>query len=117
MIEKFYFNNDKMDMNGKICIDSLSQFETLFYKNLNFSVKKRFKITDNNPIWLLTRSDIKKTSINYTLLSPVNKIYQLNKVDDIIKSKDPFMINLSSTKFMIAYQIEDGKFQMKIVEW
>ena len=117
MIEKYYFNNDKMDMNGKICIDSLSQFETLFYKNLNFPVKKQFKIVDDNSIWLLSRSDLKKNVINYKTLNPVNKIYQLNKVDDILKSKEPLLINLSSSQFIIATQEELGKYQIKLVEW
>lgn len=117
MIEKYYFNNDKMDMNGKICVDSLSQFETLFYKNLNFPVKKQFKIVDDNSIWLLSRSDLKKNVINYTTLNPVNKIYQLNKVDDILKSKEPLLINLSSSQFIIATQEELGKYQIKLVEW
>jgi hypothetical protein len=117
MIEKYYFNNDKMDMNGKICVDSLSQFETLFYKNLNFPVKKQFKIVDDNSIWLLSRSDLKKNVINYTTLNPVNKIYQLNKVDDILKSKEPLLIKLSSSQFIIATQEELGKYQLKLVEW
>ena len=102
---------------GKICIDSLSQFETLFYKGLNFSVKKQFKYLDSNPYWLLTKSDIKKNIINYTILNPVNKIYQLNKVDDLLKSKDPSLINVSSTQFLISSQEEDGKFQLKVIEW
>lgn len=117
MIEKYYFNNDKMDMNGKLCIDSLSQFETLFYKNLNFPIKKQFKIADDNSIWLLTRSDVKKNSINYTTLNPVNKIYQLNKVDDVVKSKDPLLITLTSSQFIIATQEELGKYQIKLLEW
>jgi hypothetical protein len=117
MIEKYYFNNDKMDMNGKLCIDSLSQFETLFYKNLNFPIKKQFKIVDDNSIWLLSRSDLKKNVINYTTLNPVNNIYQLNKVDDILKSKEPLLINLSSTQFIIATQEELGKYQIKLTEW
>lgn len=117
MIEKYYFNNDKMDMNGKICIDSLSQFETLFYKNLNFPIKKQFKIVDDNSIWLLSRSDVKKNSINYTTLNPVNKIYQLNKVDDVVKSKDPLLIRLSSSQFIIATQEDLGKYQIKLFEW
>ncbi len=116
-IEKYYFNTDKMDMNGKLCVDSLVQFETIFYKGLNFPIKKYFKTVDNSPVWLLTRSDIKKNSINYTVLSPVNKIYQLTVVDDILKSKDPSIIILSPTQFILSSQEEYGKFQLKLVAW
>lgn len=117
MIEKYYFNTDKLDMNGKLCIDSLSQFETLFYKSINFPVKKQFKMLDGNPNWVLTRSDFKKNTINYTVLSPVNKIYQLTKVDDILKSKDPSIITLSETQFILSSQEEDSEFLLKLVAW
>ena len=117
MIEKYYFNTDKMDMNGKLCIDSLSQFETFFYKNLNFPIKKQFKLSDSNPQWLLTRSDLKKNNINYTVLSPVNKIYQLTKADEILKSKDPAIITFSKTQFLLISQEEESKFQLKLIAW
>ena len=117
MIEKYYFNTDKMDMNGKICIDSLIQFETLFYKSPNFPLKQQYKMVDNNPNYFLSRSDLKKNSINYTVLSPVNKIYQLTKIDEILKSKSPSLINLSSTQFLISSQEEDAKFQINLFGW
>ncbi|MDO9001292.1 MAG: hypothetical protein Q7W45_16120 [Bacteroidota bacterium] len=117
LIEKYYFNNDKLDMNGKLCIDSLSQFETLFYKRLTLPVKIQFKIHDDNANWLLTRSDIKKNSINYTILRPENKIYQLAKIDEILKQKDPCFIPINSNLFLIATQEEGNKFQLKITEW
>jgi hypothetical protein len=54
LIEKFYVTPDKLDMNGKLQIDTLNQFEKLFYKQLNFPVKQDFKIgSDNNSIWVL----------------------------------------------------------------
>lgn len=117
MIEKYYFSTDKMDMTGKICIDSISQFESLFYKKLNFPVKIQFKIQDNNSMWLLSRSDLKRNLINHTILSPVNKIYQLKTIEDILKSKDPSIINITPSLFLISSQEEEGKFQIKIINW
>ncbi|MBL7911936.1 MAG: hypothetical protein JNJ41_12835 [Bacteroidia bacterium] len=117
MIEKYYFNTDKMDMNGKICIDSISQFETFFYKATNFPVKKQFKTVDNNAVWLLSRSDIKKNSINYTVLGLVNKIYQLITLDEILKAKNPLMITLNHAQFALSSQEEEGKFQLKLITW
>ncbi len=117
MIEKYYFTTDKIDMNGKICIDSLLQFETFFYKRSNFNVKKQFKQGDAGNTWLLTRSDLKKNSIDYTVLGPVNKLYQLTKQDEILKAKAPSMIILSKTQFLISSQQEDGKFQLKVFNW
>lgn len=117
MIEKYYFNTDKMDMNGKICIDSVKQFETFFYKTSNFQVKKQFADTENGLRWLLTRSDIKKKSINYSTLGPVNKLYQLTTLDDIVKSKDPSIYVLSNSQAIICSQEEENKFQLKLIIW
>jgi len=117
MIEKYYFNTDKMDMNGKICIDSLGHFETIFYKNSNFSVKKQFIQAENGPRWLLTRSDIKKKSINYSVLAPTGKIYQLTTIEDILKSKDPAIALLPNSQAIISSQEEEGRFQLKLIIW
>ncbi len=117
MIEKYYFTTDKMDMNGKICIDSLSQFETFFYKTSNFVVKKQFVNTDNGQRWLLTRSDLKKKSINYSTLGPVNKLYQLTTIDDVLKAKDPAIYVLPNSQAIISSQEEESKFQMKLIIW
>ncbi len=117
MIEKYYFNNDKIDMNGKLCIDSLNQFETFFYKTSNFQVKKQFASSETGQHWLLTRSDIKKKSINYSTLGPVNKLYQLTTIDDILKSKDPAIYVLPNSQAIISSQEEENKFQLKLIIW
>jgi len=117
MIEKYYFNTDKMDMNGKICIDSLKQFETFFYKTSNFEVKNQFVTTDNGQRWLLTRSDLKKKSINYSVLGPVNKLYQLTVIEDILKSKDPSIHLLPNTQAIIASQEEENTYRLKLIIW
>ncbi len=117
MIEKYYFNTDKMDMNGKMCVDSLNQFETFFYKTSNFQVKKQFVNADSGQRWLLTRSDIKKKSINYSSLGPVNKLYQLTVLDDILKLKDPSIYVLPNSQVIISSQEEENKFQLKLIIW
>ena len=117
LIENYYFTNDKLDMNGKLCVDSLSEFETLFYKNYSFVIKKQFKRSDNNSVWLLSRSDIKKNTLNYSILGPVNKVYQLTNVMDVLKSKSPKCLLISSNQFLIAWQEEESKLLLKVVNW
>ena len=41
----------------------------------------------------------------------------LTRLDDILKSKEPLLINLSSSQFIIATQEELGKYQIKLIEW
>jgi hypothetical protein len=118
LIEQYYVTPDKLDMNGKLCIDSLTQFEKMFYKPLTLGVKEQFKINEEkNPVWVLTKSSTKKNVINYTLLSPVKKIYQLTSIEDIPKSFNPVLINLNANSFLISTQAEEGKHLLKLFTW
>jgi hypothetical protein len=118
MVEKYYFSKDKLDMNGKLCIDSLNEFEKFYYRNIPFEVKAGYKPDDlNNPVLLLKKSDAKKAQDNYSLLNTVNKNLVLTRIDDINKSEEPGIIVLSKNKFMIRRQFAPDKFQLKIFAW
>jgi hypothetical protein len=118
MIEKYYFNSDALDMNGKVRLDSLSELETLFYKNIALNADCGFKTDEmKNPIWLLKKSDAKKGIDNYTVLTPVKKVYQLTKITEVNKNENPVFILLSSKQFLISRQSASNKFQLQIFGW
>ncbi len=118
LIEKYYLNNDKTDMTGKICVDSLGDFEKLFYYVPTFNVKIAHKFDDNNnPFWLLKKADTKKNIQNYSVLSPVKKIYQLTLLQEINKSESPVLIYLSKNQFIISKQSFPDKFQLQLYNW
>lgn len=117
-IEKFYMSTDKTDRNGKIRVDSLSQFEQLFYQPLNFPVKQGFKTDGNaNPAWILKKSLPKQNSINYTVLAPVKKIYQLTQLEEIPTDQHPAGITLSPSSFLIGRQLSGELYQLKLYSW
>jgi hypothetical protein len=118
-IEQYYQTMDKLDMNGKLCVDSINQFEkALFYKPITFPIKKQFKLdSDKNPSWILTKSTIKKNSINYSFLSPVKKTYQITLIEELPKSSNSVFIRLSSASFLISSQTEEGKYVEKLYSW
>jgi hypothetical protein len=117
-VEHYFYTLDKLDMNGKLCIDSLAEFEKLYYKHITLPVKLDFKYDSlSNPIWLLTKSSVKKNSINYSFLKPVKKTYQVTLAEEINKSQDPFYVRLSEHLFLIGSQIEEEKFRLKIYNW
>jgi hypothetical protein len=116
-IEKFYFSADKTDRNGRLQTDSLSGFGALFYAPLNFPVKQGFKTdADNNPIWLLKKSLPQKNTIQYSLLSPVKKIYQLGPVEEINAFHNPACFILSNSAFVIGQQVGEI-YQLKVYNW
>jgi hypothetical protein len=118
MIEKYYFNSDALDMNGKVCLDSLSELETLFYKNVALNVNQGFKTDEmKNQVWLLKKSDTRKGIDNYTVLAPVKKVYQLTKITEVNKNENPVFILLSPKQFLISRQSAADKFQLQILNW
>jgi hypothetical protein len=118
LVEKYYLNNDKLDMNGKLCIDSIGEFEKIFYKKLTFGVKLAYKLDDaNNPVWLLQKTETKKNNDNYSLLAPVKKIYQLTKITDLSGSENSAAVILSNKQFIIARQSLPDRFQLQLLNW
>jgi hypothetical protein len=117
MIEKYYFNSDALDMNGKICVDSLSELETLFYKGIALNVNCGFKTDEmKNPVWLLKKSDARKGIDNFTVLAPVKKVYQLTKITEPLKNENPGFILLSPKQLLISGQSAD-KFRLQVYGW
>ena len=118
MVEKFYINNDALDMNGKLCVDSISEFEKLYYKSITFNVKSYFKMDDsNNPLWLLRKSDSKNGKQNYSFLAPVNKIYKLSLIQEISNSENPSLLHLNKNQFLITKQTLPDRFFIQLYNW
>ncbi len=118
LVEKYFLNNDKLDMNGKLCIDSITDFEKLFYNTLTFNVKLDFKLDEaKNPIWLLKKTDIKKNIENFSSLSPVKKIYQITKLEEVNKTENPGFMNVSKNQVIISKQTLLDRFQLQIFNW
>lgn len=118
LIEKFYFNEDKADMNGKLCADSLNNFEKLYYRTLPFKIKMAFKFDETgSPAWLLKKSDSKKGMEDYSYLSKVNKVFQLTKTHEILKQEQPGIFILSKTKYLISRQKSEDVFEINTYLW
>lgn len=118
LIEDYFFSKDQLDLNGKLCMDSLSQFPELFYNEPGLPVKKAFKIdSEKNAVWLLCKHSFNKNNVNYSLLSPVKKIYQITSVDDISENKSPGLLTTDNDQYVIFQQVEEGKFQLKLYQW
>jgi hypothetical protein len=106
-IETYLFNNDKLDMNGKLCQDSSTSFYKLFYKQPSLAVK--LNVSEDSlkrPVWLLSKSNIRKGSINYSSLKAGKKTYELKTVEELPKSFHPACIPLHENEFVIGRQTE-----------
>ena len=118
LIEKFYTGLDKTDRNGKIAVDSLNAFEKLFYTSENFAVKQQFKLdAENNPVWILKKSDPKKNRIAYSFVTPVKKIYQLTPIEETSTFNNPLFISTGISSFVISRQLDENVFQLKTYAW
>jgi len=118
LIETYLLSNDNLDMNGKLCVDSLNYFETLYYKTIIFPTKLNFKNDETkNPIYFLQKIDIKKALINYSLITPINKIYKVQIIQEIPKSENPIFISISNSQFILSRQISENNYQLKVYNW
>lgn len=117
-VDQFVFTMDKLDMNGKMCVDSIIDFASLYHRPVTLPIKLQYKYdTLNNPVWLLTKSAIKKNSISYSFLKPEKKIYKVSLIEEITKANDPFLIILSETCFVTGSTQEERKLLLKIYNW
>lgn len=118
LVEQFYYSKDKQDMNGKLCMDSIAELERLFAKPTTLPVKQQFRIdSEKNSYWILTKSNIKKNSISYNYLIPLNKIYQLKPIEELGKTTNPYFAKLTQNSFLISNEMMEGKYQLKLFTW
>jgi hypothetical protein len=118
LIERFYLTTDKLDMNGKLSVDSIKQFEKLFYKSLTFPVKQVFKADANgNALWILAKSNSKKNSVTFSSLGPLKNIYQLNLLEELTKEKNPAYFNLRNDLFVISRQMDETTYELRAYPW
>ena len=118
LIETYLSTNDDMDMNGKLCVDSLIHFQSVYYKPIIFSTNLNFKLDEaNNPIYLMQKTDSKKAIVNYSLISPVNKIYKQQNIEDINKTENPLSVTISTSQYILIRQLTTYNYQLKIYTW
>lgn len=117
-IEQFYLNSDKNNNVGKINVEQLAAFETLFYTEPVLPVKLAWKPGENAmPLWLLSRPTVQKNSISFNLLEPQNKLYKLKSLEEFPRQADPAFYDLGAGTFVISSLTEDGKLQLKLFRW
>jgi hypothetical protein len=112
-IETYLFNNDKLDMNGKLCQDSSTSFYKLFYKQPSLSVK--LNVSEDSlkrPVWLLSKSNVRKGTINYSFLKAGKKSYELKTLEELPKSGNPACIPLYKNEFVIGRQTETALYKI-----
>lgn len=113
MIVSYLFNNDRLDMNGKLCQDSSTTLSKLFYKRPSLPVKLSFDSDSlKRPVWLLGKSNVKKGTLNFSLLKAGKKAYELKTLEDVSKLSDPVCIPLPKNQLVIGRQLEAGLYKI-----
>lgn len=117
-VDAYFSSADPLDLNGKLCADSVSNFADLYFAKPTLPVKLFFKLDEFlNPYWILTKSNLKKGLINYSSLLPVKKKYELKSLADISKQLHPGFFRLSQTTCLISQQTEGGQLLLKLLSW
>ena len=118
LIESYYYSQDKLDMNGKLCADSSNAVERVLYHTPTFPVKQGFKLDEaGNPVWILSKTLSKKNQISYSFLLPENKVYATKSIAEVNKSSGSAFVLLNEHRFLLGSPLEEGKFQIKLYNW
>ncbi|MBK9283354.1 MAG: hypothetical protein IPM51_03455 [Sphingobacteriaceae bacterium] len=118
LFEKYYGQSEENDLSGKICIDTLIEFEKAFTSNLTFPIQIAYKLDEmRNPIWLLQKNDSKKNMLNISMISPVKKVYQITSLFNLSKTENPGVILINNSRFLIFRQSTQDKFLLQMNNW
>ena len=117
-LENFVVSKDKLDRNGKFCIDSLNKLEQVFYKEPAFHVKLGFKPDSlSRPKWLLLKTKLNPASISYQVLQANKTSYELKTLEEISKNQQPSYHALSDSMFVLSRQTSETNYLLKLLKW
>ena len=118
LFEKFYSGSDKDDMNGKICTDTLTNFEKLYSNAITLPIQIGSKTDEKgNPVYLLQKNDSKKNNFTVFALGPVKGVYQLTTLQTIPKAEDPEIRPLGNNQYLLFKQSQQDKFLLQLNNW
>jgi PAS domain-containing protein len=118
LVEDYYNRYDKLDMNGKICGDHASDISYFLRTREPLPVKLLFRQDENlNPYWVVTKSEVHKGTVNFSLIAPENKIYKVKKLEELPKSSDPQFTAIGKNAFAISHQQDAATFVLKRYTW
>lgn len=117
-IEDLYLSTDKLDMNGKLCPADQTYIDRIFFDPLTSPAKLEYKTdTAQNPMWLLTRSDLRKNMVRYFMLRPVKKIYRMEEIGAFAIDKNPAYRPLKANSFVVGQQRDPEIYELKLFFW
>lgn len=117
-LENFVVSKDKLDRNGKFCIDSLNKLEQVFYKEPAFPVKLGYKPDSlSRPKWLLCKTKLNPASISYQVLQANKTNYELKILEEIPKNQQPSYHALSNSFFVLSRQSSETNYLLKLLKW
>ncbi len=107
-IEKFYFVTDENDNNGKLCFDSIANFENLYFNPEISLVKLTYKIQDELPSWWLKKFDSKSSTLKLSSLKSNGNVFELSKPREFLLNTNPIFISIKDKLIVCAYDSESN---------
>ena len=117
-IENFYRNRDKLDMNGKMCTDSLQNLPLLFESYPGMPVKLGFgSDAQHNGHWILKKQLSLKNQVVLATLGLSNNIYQLKSLLTLSSEKAWHVWPIGPKQCVTAQQENENIFRLDIYPW
>mgnify|MGYP001590276197 FL=1 len=112
-------NTDLKDINGKIELKSIAEFDKLFYKWPIADVEKHYGISETkNPKWIIGKSDIKTTKNSFYLVGIGLKGIESKLLFENSKYNNPAVYKIKNDKLVLFnYNSETLLFNLSTVNW
>jgi hypothetical protein len=117
-IENYYRTKDKLNLNGKFCIDSVNEISKIYRAPFIMPVKIAYKTDDLlNGAWVLTKTETLKNQIELSVLALMNKVYQLKSIQSSSKNQNFKILTYFNNKIITGNQLDENNFQLSSFTW
>ncbi len=112
-------NTDLKDINGKIELKSIVEFDKLLYKWPIADVEKHYGTSENkNPKWIISKSDIKTAKNSFYLVGVGLKGIDSKLLLESSKYNNPAVYKTKNDKLVLFnYNSESLLFNLSIANW
>lgn len=108
-------NTDPKDINGKIELKSILEFDKFLYKQPISDVEKQFGVDDNNkPTWIINKIDIKTGMSSFYTVNLGSKGIESKLLMESSKYNNPSIYKLKNKLILFNYNSETALFNLSL---
>jgi hypothetical protein len=118
LIGEYLNSKEQLDMNGKLCVEGDETLRKIVWEPIPLPVKKFCKWDASNNIFcMVSKTSIRRSNINFSLIAPVSNKYKTISILETAKISNPVLMALSKTLCVQGRQTSDDAYELKLINW